>query len=68
MGSYLRLDELPSSSSLYEAALPDCLFDITCLLLALWPDTPEGLMFGVFMTSVFSARIVVEFCKTPGGI
>lgn len=64
------VDELPRHpAQLYEAAA----YLIVCLiLLAIYRrcgrDTPQGLMFGVFMTLVFSARIVVEFCKTSQAV
>lgn len=61
------IDALPRHpAQLYEAIAYALIFAV---LLAIYrrsgKRTPEGLLFGVLMALVFSARIVVEFFKTP---
>jgi phosphatidylglycerol---prolipoprotein diacylglyceryl transferase len=61
------VDALPRHpAQLYEAVAYAFIFAV---LLALYrrsgKRTPEGLLFGVLMVLVFSARIVIEFFKTP---
>lgn len=61
------IDALPRHpAQLYEAITYALIFAV---LLAIYrrsgKRTPEGLLFGVLMALVFSARIVVEFFKTP---
>lgn len=61
------IDALPRHpAQLYEAIAYALIFVV---LLAIYrrsgKRTPEGLLFGVLMVLVFSARIVVEFFKTP---
>lgn len=61
------VDALPRHpAQLYEAVAYAFIF---AMLLALYrrsgKRTPEGLLFGVLMVLVFSARIVIEFFKTP---
>ncbi|MFZ2752491.1 MAG: prolipoprotein diacylglyceryl transferase [Lysobacteraceae bacterium] len=61
------VDGLPRHpAQLYEAIAYALIFAV---LLAIYrrsgKRTPEGLLFGVLMALVFSARIVVEFFKTP---
>ena len=61
------IDALPRHpAQLYEAIAYALIFAV---LLAIYrrsgKRTPEGLLFGVLMALVFSARILVEFFKTP---
>jgi phosphatidylglycerol:prolipoprotein diacylglycerol transferase len=61
------IDALPRHpAQLYEAIAYALIFAV---LLTIYrrsgKRTPEGLLFGVLMALVFSARIVVEFFKTP---
>lgn len=61
------IDALPRHpAQLYEAITYALIFAV---LLAIYrrsgKRTPEGLLFGVLMALVFSARVVVEFFKTP---
>jgi phosphatidylglycerol---prolipoprotein diacylglyceryl transferase len=61
------VDVLPRHpAQLYEAVAYAFIFAV---LLALYrrsgKRTPDGLLFGVLMVLVFSARIVIEFFKTP---
>ncbi len=61
------IDALPRHpAQLYEAFAYSLIF---LVLLAVYrrtgKRTPEGLLFGLLMVLVFSARIVVEFFKTP---
>jgi len=64
------VDELPRHPvQLYEAvAYLFIYFILLTIYRRLGQRTPHGLLFGVFMTLVFSARIAVEFFKVPQAV